>query len=770
MANKQRDAESRSRRVRAPRALLATAMVAAAGIGVHAVVMAEPSIALPDGRAYELASPANKNGNYAAGGPTNAAHASAGGNAVVFSATGAMGDASSSVLGPYVARRSSSGWSVSSTTPPQLGVANIGGSPGILLPSDDFSRFVFGSFNKDTRYSLEEPVGPFESLDLYVTNDPFAAPAWLGRPMIGNPVPRPGENSEIDFLVAGATPTLSTVYFAYSGTLTVEDESRTPNVGDGMGGKKTDPWGFYEWNAGALSTAGVLPNGTVDPFGAVPAAMAGDEQFQRKFGTDWQAVDFNNEVSTDGTRAFFVSPDPVASSVTDAGECESEGPCTSAPPELYVRETAPDGRKSTELVSQSQLAGHVGEAAPDGPVSVTDASIQNGESLDNTYVYASPDGSHAFFASTDRLAEGAEGTGVKEYDFNLSTGTLTYLPGVVGPIVASASDGSAFIFENTASKPRELDLWSSDPRGRHITAIAQLPSEPPNIGEPYAGQLGIEARASSDGSVFVFDTNAVLPGPFNNHEGYGEVYRYDVASSSLICASCPPAGVMPSGNAAISYNNAGHGLFGHSKSTVDTRAVSSDGSRVFFDTTDPLVPQDANGTRDVYEWEADDSGTCREPAGCVYLISSGRSPEDSFYLDNSESGNDVFFVTTYGISAADTDHAYDVYDARVPRIGDTLAPSAVPCERDACQSAPPVPELLAPPASATFDGAGNLTLPLVKARTNTKKKVLTRAQKLAKAVAACRKKPKTRRHNCEATARKRYGAKAKATRRDGRSA
>jgi hypothetical protein len=31
--------------------------------------------------------------------------------------------------------------------------------------------------------------------------------------------------------------------------------------------------------------------------------------------------------------------------------------------------------------------------------------------------------------------------------------------------------------------------------------------------------------------------------------------------------------------------------------------MSGDGEYVFFDTDDALVPQDTNGTQDVYEWE-----------------------------------------------------------------------------------------------------------------------------------------------------------------------
>jgi hypothetical protein len=483
----------------------------------------------------------------------------------------------------------------------------------------------------------------------------------------------------------------------------------------------------------------------VSPFGAVPAAVAGNEHHG---GSEWQATDFNNEVSADGSRAFFVSPDPVSSSVTDAGACTAEPPCTTAPPELYVRETAPDGSKTTLLVSRSQLSGHVGEAAPDGPVRIADAPVR-GAAIDRTYVYASPDGSQAFFASRDRLTEAApEGMAVKEYAFNVDSGVLTYLPGVSGPIVAASRDGSRFIFKNTATTPEELDLWSAGPNGGSVAQVAKLPP-PAEVGEPYLGAVNVEGRASTDGSVFVFDTNAPVPGGFNNQAGYGEVYRYDARANTLTCVSCAPAGVAQTGNAFISYDNGG-GTDAKPRSTLDSRVISADGSRVFFDTPSRLVPQAANGKRNVYEWEG----------GKDYLISSGTSAENAFYLDNSESGNDVFFNTTDGLVAADTDGAYDAYDARVPRPGDTPPPPAAPCQGDACQGSSEFSSQLPAPASATLSGQGNL-MPQPEQKVGSARTKLTRAQKLALALRACRKLPPKKRTSCELVARRYLGHASK---------
>ena len=281
------------------------------------------------------------------------------------------------------------------------------------------------------------------------------------------------------------------------------------------------------------------------------------------------------------------------------------------------------------------------------------------------------------------------------YEFDTATGSLTYLPGVgPSPILVSSQDGSRFIFNG----PGGLSLWSEvgppTPEGGTVTPIEPFP-------------VGGEARATPGGSVFVFESAAPLAA-FNNggshfglEKGGGplrnqEIYRYDVAEGALSCVSCPPAGIVPSGNAYLShdYHNLDTATGGHLNKN---NGISEDGGRVFFDTPDPLVPQDTNTRplelnphpdplylehgRDVYEWEN----------GSIFLISTGTSDEDSYVGDNSSSGNDVFFSTSQGLAPGDTDGGYDVYDARVPRPGDHPPPPPAACEGDVCQGPPRCP-------------------------------------------------------------------------------
>jgi hypothetical protein len=595
--------------------------------------------------------------------------------------TGAIGEAKSGFQLMTVAKREAAGWT-------SRGAQPRGISPDALLIKPEQIGFS-ADLTKVMFWSKDEYLPEAPSLAALLYDIPTGSLTWL------DPPPALSEN-DAELLdeanVVGFSSDMSTFYFA---TAT----------------------GFYEWHDGVESVAGVLPDGSLEP-GALPAGLPSR-------GASYSKHALRNQVSEDGMRAFFVS---------------SQGA-----PELYVRETAADGTQGTVLVSRDTLLEPVaGQPAP-APHGVLRTSFpeenEEGEALSSGlftdqgsygYAYASPDGSRVFFASEDQLTSIAP-TGGGMYEFNTLTDSLTYLPGVgASPILVSSQDGSRFLFNG----PAGVSSWSEEgPEGGTVTPIEPFP-------------VGGEVSATPDGSVFVFESAAPFAG-FNNGgthlalaSGIGplrnqEIYRYDVAENSLACVSCPPAGVASSGNAYMSHDTTGTiingGLF------FQSRGVSTDGSRVFFDSPDPLVPQDANTRplelnptpqpvyfehgRDVYEWEN----------GRIFLISTGTSSQNSFVGDESASGNDVFFSTSQGLSPGDTDEGYDVYDARIPRPGDRPPPPLAACEGDVCQGPPSEPNLLGAPASATFSGLGN---PVGGGELNpppaTPKKTTTRTVKCAK--------------------------------------
>jgi WD40-like Beta Propeller Repeat len=305
------------------------------------------------------------------------------------------------------------------------------------------------------------------------------------------------------------------------------------------------------------------------------------------------------------------------------------------------------------------------------------------------------------------------------------------------------------------------------------------------------------ARVSPNGQFLAFMTQA-NPTGYNNHDAVTgqpdeEVYLYNANSSILACASCNPTGARPVGilyeiledglvagdrvweyNVGIAANIPGWTPYTSGKSLHQSRYLSDSG-RLFFNSSEALVPQDVNGNEDVYEYEPPGTGDCNTASvtfssrsgGCVDLISSGTSGQESGFLDASESGADVFFLTFAKLSSKDTDTAPDVYDARectaTTPCYPVPAPTPPPCVTgDACKAAPtPQPASFGAPASATFSGAGNVSPSTSGAPVKPKPKPLTRAQKLTRSLKACRmEKSHKKRAACERQARKRYAAKA----------
>jgi hypothetical protein len=696
-----------------------------AGAGAYATIALPPNPSttsgLPDGRVYEEVSPVNKHG-YQAGANGFEPElkettpffsiASPDGNAVTYGAQGPASEANASGLSrDFVAEHTPQGWTSRSTTARGEGLNEKIGlfsqQPQWRDYTPDLSHLVYAVIAPDVQLAPLLGSGNYYLMG----SNPFQKPTWLFDSVSSQAL-----SEQVNNELVGISPDASVIYVDYEGRLLPQDASRSGP-------------GLYEWRNGVLREAGVLPDGSVPATGARPPAAAASVPEVRPGENNPASLD--NGVSENGLRVLFVSAD-----------------------ELYVHEIEGDGSERSVLVSASQLAGHFGEAAPDGVALFENLTKNAGHRSESapTYAYASPDGSHIFFQSIDQLTTQAPaGSEPKVYDFDTDTGGLDYLPGVaLGGIVTAAKDGSSFVFVNGSTSPRELDLWSAGANGGSVIQIAQLPG---------GGFVGPGRLVAGD-SVLVFQASAPIAG-FNDAGGE-QIYRYDIKTNELGCISCPPAGIKPSGNAylsAIDQYASRLGLSIHSADVVnDARGVSSDGMKVFFDSPDPLVARDTNGQLDTYEWEN----------GNIFLISAGTSREYSLFLDNGESGGDVFFATEDELVEGDNDTGFDVYDARVPRPGDNPPPSAVPCSGDVCQGPPSVAELLGAPPSATFNGAGNIAeQPASKSKSTPK--ALSRAQKLADSLHVCRKnRSRHKRAVCEKRARKRYSSAGKTAKRGGK--
>ena len=272
-----------------------------------------------------------------------------------------------------------------------------------------------------------------------------------------------------------------------------------------------------------------------------------------------------------------------------------------------------------------------------------------------------------------------------------------------------------------------------------------------------------------------------------------EVFIYDTTQNKLVCASCNPTGARPVGlheggayeENLVDYEKTWQGRWiaanvpawtrtGLSASLTQSRYLSNSG-RLFFNANDALVPADVNGTEDVYEYEPAGVGSCKPPTygqsasivysealgGCVGLISAGTSAEESAFMDASETGGDVFFLTLSRLSSQDYDTSIDIYDAHECTEASPCAPVPAlvppPCTSgDACKQAAPTPQpaLFGPPASETFSGTGNLSPATEKAVVKPKACKRGYVRKSGRCVKRKRKKAKTKKGRRSARRRK----------------
>jgi hypothetical protein len=389
-----------------------------------------------------------------------------------------------------------------------------------------------------------------------------------------------------------------------------------------------------------------------------------------------------------------------------------------------------------------------------------------------------------------------------EYDFKGKASTLI-ANGVEG-VLGTSEDLSRIYFASTevltgaeensvgrtaeAGKPNVYLKEEGILRFVATLAAGDLPRQGNEVGPVSASPGQHTARITPNGAVAAFTSTASPTGydntDINSGNADAEIYVYDAGANggagALVCLSCDPSGARPVGRNVTSV-----GTFPNSITPIWAAAyvapwptqlrasnvLSSDGSRLFFESYGSLVLRDSNGARDVYEWEAASSKEECEAdgaelfvagaGGCLSLISSGQSPQDSEFIEATPNGSDVFFATSSSLLPQDPGLT-DIYDARVR--GGLPSPPATPaaCEGEACQNTPS-PAGDATPGSLTFSGEGNLVSPLV-VRVKPKTGPLTRAQRLARALRACKREPKRKRARCRTLARKRYGPAKKAGR------
>jgi len=373
------------------------------------------------------------------------------------------------------------------------------------------------------------------------------------------------------------------------------------------------------------------------------------------------------------------------------------------------------------------------------------------------------DGSRVYFTTTQQLVNGDTDQSNDLYECDIPLGTpapvgsanpcasLTEVSGnVSGANVESVAnvseDGSRVYFVATGvlapnlgtndaaavAGDNNLYVWEKDaahPAGQ-TTFVAKLESNDIS-----------NAQSTADGRYLVFDTASKLLA--SDTDEATDVYRYDADTGVLLRLSTDTSGTggnTPGFNAELASPKA------PKQNRQPHVAMTNDGSTVVFETSEALSPADTDGVMDVYAWHE----------GQVSLISSGGALLGYGAIGITPSGRDIFFNTAQPLTAGDSGTEVDVYDARVE--GGFPVSTPEPCSGEACHGALALqPQIPGASGSAMLSGPGSPLAAETPPATQPKSKPLTQAQKLAKALKACRsKRSKKQRKACEKRARTTY--------------
>ncbi|HEV7615878.1 MAG TPA: hypothetical protein VGO36_06580 [Solirubrobacterales bacterium] len=410
---------------------------------------------------------------------------------------------------------------------------------------------------------------------------------------------------------------------------------------------------LYDWTKTSLKRLAVLPGSGEELLN--PAVIAG-------------SLGALGGLSSDGEAVLFNSPDASGLPGTE--------------PHLYLR------LHGEETIEVNKTQRTPAEALPE--VFVRSEGI-------------SQDGSTVFFTSSSELTNDANTgtvgpqpgrTSGDLYSYDVATGKLTDL--TVDNKAIDAATGADVVGTTGASLNASYI---------YLVAKGQLApggvSGQANVYVLHNGKFDFVAPADGMGDLYAtpdgrhaaFTSVENLTG-YNNPKGFAMAYEYTYGGG-IECGSCRPDGEPPTANAEFAYG------FGAMAGTREgNRYITDDGSRMFFQSSDQIVPEAKNGLSNIYEYTN----------GKAYMLTPGDSPAPIRLLDVSASGDDVFVATMEELTPGEGEgESSSVYDARVG--GTRPAPQPTPCTGENCRGARTSAPQSSTPATVGFEAPGKVIAP-----------------------------------------------------------
>ena len=312
-----------------------------------------------------------------------------------------------------------------------------------------------------------------------------------------------------------------------------------------------------------------------------------------------------------GEELFFITNERLAPLVD-----------TDSSPDIYMREIPAVGVARTVLVSQA----------------AADCGMCGNGAFPLTFNAVSPDGSTVVFSSSEKLADADKDALQDVYarDLTGETTQLVSTPGLSGcdckAVYGGVSNTGSHIFFESLEPISSEDLdESQDVYDWSASTGAVLASIGPDLGN---SDFDVTYKGSrSDGSAVFFLTSERLDSTADT-DGKQDVYEHSGSTTTLV--STGPIGGNEPFNATLNW-------------------TSPDGSHsgVLFSTEEQLTLQDEDSSLDVYE----------RNGGVTTLISPGGSMGSSAsFAGASSDGSHIFFITSEPLVAKDKDTSPDIYE------------------------------------------------------------------------------------------------------------
>jgi hypothetical protein len=432
-------------------------------------------------------------------------------------------------------------------------------------------------------------------------------------------------------------------------------------------------------SGGTPEVVSIMPDGTPSEC-PIPYYQFTGSEGQYNSGAQWRSG-YHRMASTDASRVYFqgvpngqpcdTGPKAIFFRDRDAEQTIEVDPGSAAIESAMIRAT-PDGR-SLYFITRTSHVGEDTNGAPDiyrwdaegGSYAcltciVTDPRlVLTGAQARPESILVSDDFSHIYFLSTGQLMPGYGEAG-DENAYVLRDGSLGF--------VADLGNGAQGFSNGEMSADGNVLVWLQEGKVENLTAD----------------------RLTGD--------CVGLPG---SQPDCAQFYRYEDSSESLECISCAPG--RPTKNRA-----------GTTLTLVS--AQSADGNTTAFVTREALVPQDINGTYDVYEWR---NGMVRLVSDGETVFPTGGVTLPAVYGIDATGQNVFFWLIDRGLTGYEHDGFSNLYDAR---IGGGFPRPEEPehCSEESCQGPLQAPPGQPSSGSSGLAGAGNVA-PVSKGRCAAKK-------------------------------------------------